>query len=359
MEFQIGPTVRGAQAVKTRFVAIAMAVTISLLPCSAAAYTVYGAIGDKWRQLGAENGPLGAPKSDEQDAPHGGRVSYFAYGAIYWQPSAGAHAVYGLINEKLNQLGGVAAFGYRLTDEQPATGGGRHNDFENGGYIYFHHSFGAHAVYGAIAAKWKGLGAESGPLGYPASDERDAANLGRAASFAFGLIYWNPTTGAHAVYGEIGRKWAELGFERGSCGYPTSDEADFDDGRDGTTYGYGVGPRFRRSGFEKGQILWSKARQVVYVECAASQVGPPPRPTGEACSFTAIASNRQCRNIDGSPSTLSSGGTTAMGCGGNTSRAQDRAKISLAQQLCFSDGDSPAPGCCTYDVSITEGCGCR
>lgn len=99
---------------------------------SVSAYQVYGAIGEKRRQLGAESGPLGAPRSDESDAARGGRYNDFQYGFIYWYPNIGAHAVYGLIGEKWNQLGRERGFGYPLTDEQPAKNGGRFNDFESG-----------------------------------------------------------------------------------------------------------------------------------------------------------------------------------------------------------------------------------
>lgn len=322
----------------------------------ASAFDVYGAIAAKWQQLGGERGVLGPAQSSEADAPGGGRFNKFSNGFIYWRPQTGAFAVYGLIGVKWQQLGGVSGYGYPITDELPADRGGRYNDFDRGGSIYFHPSHGAHAVYGGIRNKWRSLGAERGFLGYPVTDEQQATNLGRFSAFAGGLIYWHPNVGAHAIYGEIGKRWLQLGAERSQCGYPTGDEEDFDDGRDGTVYGYGHGSRFRRSKFVNGQILWSKARHQVYVECGPQSSSRPP--SGEACAFTAVASNDKCVNADNTPSSLPIGGTTGIGCGGDAARAQARAKLVLAQALCLTDGSTPQPGCCTFKLQTASGCSC-
>jgi len=61
-----------------------------------------------------------------------------------------------------------------------------------------------------------------------------------------GSIYWTPQTGAHLIYGAIRAKWASMGWEKSSLGYPTSDE--FAEG------GY------RRSNFERGYIRWTPER---------------------------------------------------------------------------------------------------
>src|SRR5690606_19446547 len=43
-------------------------------------------------------------------------------------------------------------------------------------------------------------------------------------------VYWTPETGAHAVWGEIRKRWAALRWERGPLGYPTTDESRTPDG---------------------------------------------------------------------------------------------------------------------------------
>lgn len=51
---------------------------------------VYGAIGDRYEQLGGAGSWLGFPLSDEAAFPQSGRVSQFEHGAIYWWPDVGA-----------------------------------------------------------------------------------------------------------------------------------------------------------------------------------------------------------------------------------------------------------------------------
>lgn len=99
-------------------------------------------------------------------------------------------------------------------------------------------------VYGAIRAKWDALGAETGFLGMPTTDELSTAcGGGRFNHFAGGSIYWTPATGAQEVHGAIRDKWASLGWERSALGYPTSDELVF----------AGTG---RISYFQHGYIYW-------------------------------------------------------------------------------------------------------
>lgn len=51
-------------------------------PRTGGAYEVSGPILDKWASLGREQSYLGYPTSGEQDAPGGGRISYFERGSI-------------------------------------------------------------------------------------------------------------------------------------------------------------------------------------------------------------------------------------------------------------------------------------
>lgn len=342
-----------------RYLFASVAIGFLAFTAPVSAYQVYGAINQKWIQLGGASGPLGSPRSDELPAARGGRHNDFQFGFIYWLPSIGANAVYGAIGERWNQLGREAGFGYPLGDEEPAKNGGRFNDFENGGSIYWHPNFGVHVVYGAIRVEWNALGREAGALGYPASDESAAAEGGRFNNFQFGMIYWQQKFGAHAVYGAIGQTWITLGRETGVCGYPTSDEYDFDDGRD--TGEYGVGKRFRRSDFQNGYILWSKARNQILTYCGSTPVvGPVRPPPSEACAVSVTIQNKNCLNADGTPSTiLIPGSTSATGCGSNEANALTRAKQSFQQFGCLSEGDQASPGCCTYVKQDIQGCLCK
>ncbi|MFJ5726326.1 LGFP repeat-containing protein [Streptomyces sp. NPDC093149] len=105
-------------------------------------------------------------------------------------------------------------------------GVGKRQEFA-GGTIYWSAASNAHPVWGTIGGKWGQSGWESGFLGYPLSDElTNPDNVGKRQQFQGGTVYWHPTlsNGAHAVRESIGGLWGELNWEAGAFGYPTSDE---------------------------------------------------------------------------------------------------------------------------------------
>jgi uncharacterized protein with LGFP repeats len=165
--------------------------------------TVVGAIGEKWRAMGAGTSALKQPVANEQPTfDNVGRSQQFQGGIISWHPSTGAHVVWGLIGKLWLQLG-REQFGYPITDELP-TGNRR------GLYNHFR------------------------AMQLPNRPESS--------------IFWSKTTGAHVVYGAIRDRWARLGWERSKLGFPIADE-------------FGVqieGVKYRRSNFQYGYILWSQ-----------------------------------------------------------------------------------------------------
>lgn len=167
-------------------------------PNSTPCCEIKGAIFDKWSELGGSNSPLGNPISNELPVARGGqgRFNAFQYGFIYWHPKIGAYGVWGAIGEKWNELGRDKGLGFPITDElATADGAGRYNDFERNASIYWHPDTGAHAVYGDIRAKWISLGREKSRLGYPISDELPVGTAGqRVSHFQNGSIYWNSGT---------------------------------------------------------------------------------------------------------------------------------------------------------------------
>ena len=92
------------------------------------------------------------------------------------------------------------------------------------------------ALPGAIRTKWAALGWETGPLGYPTTDRMASPDrVGRYNHFSGtggASIFWSPKTGAHYVLGAIRAKWAALGWETGPLGYPTTDEHSVPVGRE-------------------------------------------------------------------------------------------------------------------------------
>lgn len=218
------------------------------------AHSIVGFILLKWEELGSEAG-YGYPITDDSSTLDGfGRFSKFQKADksvldIYWSPDSGAHAVYGLIKEKWENLGSEKGYGYPTTDETGTPDGlGRFNQFTGGRAIYWTPATGAHAIYGDIKLKWDSLGFERG-YGYPITDETGTPDgIGRYNQFTDGrAIYWTPTTGARAIYGVIKQKWDSLGSERSFLGYPRTDEEGTGD----------KGGRF--NDFQGGTIYWSSA----------------------------------------------------------------------------------------------------
>jgi hypothetical protein len=156
-------------------------------------------ISAKYSQLGGGGGFLGAPLNDRaQPSPDGiGFYIHYQGGSIFWSPSVGAFSIHGAIRDKWASLGWERSFlGYPLTDETGAPDGvGRYNHFEHGS-IYWTPSTGAHEVHGAIRDKWASMGWETSYLGYPVGDEDGLANGGRISAFQGGNITWNPNSGA-------------------------------------------------------------------------------------------------------------------------------------------------------------------
>lgn len=62
----------------------------SLYYIKSTVYAVYGAIGQRYAQLGGPDSWLGWPTSDEQDFAQGGRANSFEHGSIYWWSDTGA-----------------------------------------------------------------------------------------------------------------------------------------------------------------------------------------------------------------------------------------------------------------------------
>ena len=99
---------------------------------STGSHSVCGAILAKYQSLGATSSFLGYPTTDETGTSDGvGRYNDFAsHGAIYWTPSTGAWSLHGAILQRWTTLGAERSpLGYPVTDEQPSPDG-RMNAFQ-------------------------------------------------------------------------------------------------------------------------------------------------------------------------------------------------------------------------------------
>ncbi|GHF44197.1 glucose/arabinose dehydrogenase [Amycolatopsis bartoniae] len=215
-------------------------------------HLVHGDILTKYLALGG-HAKFGAPTTDETSTPDGsGRYNHFVgtpatgTASVYWTPGSGAHGIWGAIREKWTALNREQGpMGYPTTDESTTPDGvGKYNHFTKAASIYWTPANGAHGVWGDIRKVWQALGWETGPMGYPVTDELTTPDgVGRYNHFdKAASIYFSPATGAHEVYGAIRARWSALGWERSYLGYPRSGEFGFDGGR--------------RNDFQFGYIQW-------------------------------------------------------------------------------------------------------
>ncbi len=120
-----------------------------------------------------------------------------------------------------------------------------------------------------VRTKYDSLGGPGGILGNPTGQYSTAPDgRGRFQYFQNGAIYWSPETGAHAIYGAILSKWANLGWETSALGYPATDELGTPDGlgRFNHFYKLGDASTFSTDGLtETGSIYWTGSTGANYV----------------------------------------------------------------------------------------------
>lgn len=168
----------------------------------------------------------------------------------HWEMVAGqpTYLIQGGICDKWVSWGGDiegTPLGSLTSSEKAGGKSSRYNDFVNG-RIYWANGA-AHEVQGAIWAHYRDvMGLENGVLGLPTSDEWQTVH-GRISQFEGGMIMWGDP-GAHAVYGLIGAKYAQMGWDSSYLQLPTSEEQNWG-GCSGGRYG-------RISQFQAGSITW-------------------------------------------------------------------------------------------------------
>ena len=180
----------------------------------------------------------------------GGKERDYQSGSIFYSAATGAHAVHGAILARYRAMGGPAGvLGFPTTDEKITPDGkGRYNQFAGtgGSSIYWTYAKGAFEVQGLIRAHWAALGWERGVLGFPISNESATRTPGgRYNNFTGGSMTWSASTGAHEVNGAIRAQWMKLGADGGRLGLPTTDEYSVAGGR--------------RSDFVHGSVVWLAA----------------------------------------------------------------------------------------------------
>ena len=174
-----------------------------------------------------------------------GKAQDFRGGTAFWSPTTGAHALYGAILAKYNALGGAAGWlGFPTTGETRTPDGvGRFVHFENGS-IYWTPQTGAYAIPGDMFKAWGNNGYETGDLKYPVSEANKVGN-GYVQKFQGGYLTRNPDGKHFIVHGAIGEKYGQIGTATSALGFPVGNEIKI------------KGGFFQE--FEHGNIYWSAA----------------------------------------------------------------------------------------------------
>lgn len=192
-----------------------------------------------------KSGVIGQCVNDEYLAGEDGkgRAQDFRGGTAYWSPDTGAHALFGAILAKYNGLGGPTGWlGFPTTGETKTPDGkGRFVHFEHGS-IYWTPETGAYAIPGDMVKAWGAQGYETGKLGYPAA-EANKVGEGYVQKFQGGYLTRNPDGKNVVVIGAIGEKYGSMGTATSGLGFPTGNEK-------------AVRGGFFQE-FERGNIYWS------------------------------------------------------------------------------------------------------
>jgi uncharacterized protein with LGFP repeats len=202
--------------------------TIYWSPGSGAHLVTGAPVGQRWAASGWEAGPMGYPMTDPVcGLSDSGCFQNFQSASVFSSTAGGLHAVWGAIRGWWWAHGSeTGTAGYPTTEEICGLrSGGCYQGFTRG-TVYWSPATGAHLVAAPVAARWAAQGWEAGPMGYPVSDTTcGLADGGCYQLFQVGSIYSTASTGAHVVWGAILQRWAAQGWETGPAGYPTSDES--------------------------------------------------------------------------------------------------------------------------------------
>ncbi|MFT3716021.1 MAG: hypothetical protein QM774_08760 [Gordonia sp. (in: high G+C Gram-positive bacteria)] len=160
---------------------------------------------------------LGAPIGAVVLAGDGGYRDY-AGGSIYTSPSTGTHALFGAIAQKFRQTGGVDTIGFPTSDEQQAGDLGRFSDFDaaDGAAIYWRPDSAAVLLTGGVLRAWRASGGVTGPFGFPVSDTVDAghADVANFAGPNGTQIVWS-NTGLTTVPAELATQFPQMAQDAG------------------------------------------------------------------------------------------------------------------------------------------------
>ena len=170
------------------------------------AHVTSGPLRQQWAELGWEWSRLGYPVTSP--ARSADQVGYYQHfegadgSSIFWTPRTGAHEIWGAIRQRWIELGWEwSPLGYPVTSPaRSADGVGLYQHFEGSGgaSIFWTPGTGAHEVWGPIRQRWAELGWEWSALGYPTRGVRPVEG-GSRADFQGGSITLDAATGQTQV----------------------------------------------------------------------------------------------------------------------------------------------------------------
>lgn len=211
-----------------------------------------GAIDNRYAAVGYESSYLGFPRTDEITIPGKGVYQQFEGGQMYWSASTGAWDIhYGAMFNRFRELGYESSYlGFPIAGETKV-GKGAYQNFQ-GGRLYWRSLSPSMDIPNNLLSAYITAGAENSYLGLPnKSTACDLKDNGCWMRFDGGKIYWSASTGAFDVHaGAVDNKYAELKYESGTLGYPTSREVPT-----GETCG---NYKDVKQEFQNGSLSWSK-----------------------------------------------------------------------------------------------------
>lgn len=169
-----------------------------------------------WRRLGGASGALGLPLGPEAAVP-GGWGQVFQRGYVATTRMHGTHAVLSPLWDRYRTVGaGAGPLGVPVADAKFIAPGIIEQRFV-GGRILHSSVTGAHALTGQVNRRWTADGGLRSQEGLPTGE------LARGRQqFLGGGLYLTPT-GAHLVPGAIRDRYEELGGPSSPLGLPTSE----------------------------------------------------------------------------------------------------------------------------------------
>lgn len=168
---------------------------------------------------------------------------------------AAVKPVVNMINQEYERAKGWIGDVIDKTEQKArGDGKGRYRRFSNG-IIYWHPTTGAHAVPGRLLETYARYDYENGFLGFPVGDhtvlkDKDGKIIGGVQGFQGAAIYRREGDDpGYAVGGDIRNMWNRSGFENGPYGFPIGDEKEIISG-------------IRAQQFQNALLVWAPGKVV-------------------------------------------------------------------------------------------------